>query len=71
MAEPKTQSKSVAKVESTKDNGADFVILPVENSPLFKIGFEKGGVVPKDLQSLYTSKHVATKAIEAYQAKRG
>lgn len=71
MAEVKTQAKSVAKVDSTKDNGADFVILPVENSPLFRIGFEKGGVVPEELKSLYTSKYVATKAIEAYQAKRG
>ena len=71
MAEVKTQSKAVAKVETDKENGTDFVILPVENSPLFKVAFGRGGVVPKDLQSLYTSKHVATKAIEAYQAKRG
>lgn len=71
MAETKTQAKSVQTVASTKDNGADFVILPVDGSPLFRVGFEKGGVVPKELNSLYTSKHVATKAIEAYQAKRG
>lgn len=71
MAEVKTQAKSVQTVQTTKENGADFVIMPIEGSPLFRVGFEKGGVVPKELTSLYTSKHVASKAIEAYQAKKG
>lgn len=70
MAETKPQSKAVATVQTAEDK-ANLVVLPVDNSPLFRVGFDKGGVVPKELQSLYTSKLVATQAIQSYLAKRG
>jgi hypothetical protein len=71
MAVTESKAKAVGTVSNGKETGADFVILPVDNSPLFRVGFEKGGVVPKELTSLYTSKHVASQAIEGYIAKRG
>lgn len=65
-------SKTAQKVETNKENGKDFVIMHAEGSSLYKVGYEGGGEVPKELaETLYTSITVAEKAIEAYKAKRG
>jgi hypothetical protein len=68
--EVKSQAKSVSSVQ-TEEGKANLVVMPIDGSPLFRVAFEKGGVVPKELQSLYTSQLVATKAIQAYLNKRG
>jgi hypothetical protein len=62
-------SAAAGKVEV--QDGKDIKVLQCEGSSLFRVGFDKGGVVPKDLDGLYTSKDVAEKAIRAYLNKRG
>jgi hypothetical protein len=62
-------SAAASKVEV--QNGKDLKVLSSEGSSLFRIGFDGGGVVPKELDGLYTSTDVAEKAIRAYLVKRG
>lgn len=65
-------AKTLQKVDSGKVGGKDFVVMPADGSCLYKVGYEGGGEVPKELsRTLYTSIIVAEKAIEGYKAKRG
>lgn len=61
-------SKSVQSVE-VKD-GRDLKILRKDGSTLYRVGFDGGGVVPSELDSLFTSTRAAELAIQKYLTNR-
>jgi hypothetical protein len=61
-------SKAVQQVQV--QDGKDLKVLRCDSGGLFRIGYDGGGEVPADLQSLYTSPRLAVQAINAYLEKR-
>jgi hypothetical protein len=62
---------SAAAGKVVVEGGKDLKVLKHDGCSLFRVGFDGGGVVPKELEGFYTSVDVAQKAITAYLARRG
>ena len=47
----------------------DFILIPIPQTTLFRVGFKDGGQVPKELTGSYTKKQYAHDAIESYKKR--
>lgn len=68
QAKPQAQTTEESKVEAPKKK--KIKILKVKNAALYRVGFDGGGVLPKELQGSWTGPILAQAAIDNYESKR-
>lgn len=58
-------------MSNTKNSKKQFIVSPTPQTSLYGIRLEGGGQVPKALEGMFTSKHVAAQAIQVHNDQTG